>query len=99
RGGGVGRCWGRRESVTGVSFSPDGKVLAVGYQERVIRLWDVATGQERQCLRGHESWVGHVAFSADGRVLASGGEDRTIRLWDVGTGQELRRLQGHEERV
>ena len=69
-------------------FSPDGKTLVSGSADCTIKLWDVATGQERAALKGHTSAVQSIAFSPDGKTLASGSEDKTIKLWDVATGQE-----------
>lgn len=65
-------------SISGVTFSPDGRLLASAADK--VRLWDVVTGDLRAIVEhGAES----VAFSPDGRLLASGGGDGTVRLWDV----------------
>jgi RNA polymerase sigma factor (sigma-70 family) len=40
--------------VASVAFSPDGKTLAAGVGDRTIRLYDVATGQERLPRLGRE---------------------------------------------
>jgi len=75
-----------------LAFAPNGKVLAVsctGTPQSLV-LWDVATGEKLQQLRGHSSGVNTVVFSPDSTLLASGGDDGTIRLWDLVTGKESR---------
>lgn len=94
----VNTLYGHTSSVKSVAFSPDGKLLASA-GSWVIKLWDVATGQEVRTLSGHSWDVNSVAFSHDGRLLASGSDDKTIKLWDVATGREVLTLTGHEGSV
>src|SRR5205823_5756901 len=84
----------------------DGKELASGGIGQTVRVWDLATGKELQCLK-HESAVVAVAFSPDGRTLATAGgqhlgekpADTDIHLWEVVTGKQRRRLAGHQNLV
>src|SRR5262249_8490074 len=78
-------CEGHRERVTTVAFAPDGRTLATGGLEEgsAIRLWEVATGQERRQLRGHQNWIYHLAFSPDGRLLGSGSRVAPALVWDL----------------
>ena len=76
---------GHTKRVTSVTFRPDGKMLASGDHEGVIRLWHVSTGEYRQIRTPHKS-VNVVAFSPDGRTIMSR-KDRDFRLWDIETGQ------------
>ncbi|MBI3248811.1 MAG: WD40 repeat domain-containing protein [Deltaproteobacteria bacterium] len=99
-------CWSPRAVLRGhtnivrsVAFSPDGSTLTTGSEDRTIRLWDVAQGQERAVLSGHTAPVHSVAFSPDGATLASGSQDHTVRLWDVARGQERAVLRGHTNMV
>jgi WD40 repeat protein len=64
-----------------VSFAPDGRVLASGGDDGLVRLWEVHSGQERVSLEWHLDSVCSVAFAPDGLTLASGSFDGTIKLW------------------
>lgn len=77
-------------------YSPDGALLAAGsggYEpDYAVRLWDVARGEVRQVLSGHEHDVNALAFSPDDRLLASGDAEGGTRLWDVASGDLLQAL-------
>lgn len=63
-------------------FSPDARSIALGGDD--VRLWDVATGSQRQ-LEVAASRVEALAWSPDGRRLATGYVDGSVRLWDLNT--------------
>jgi WD40 repeat protein/tRNA A-37 threonylcarbamoyl transferase component Bud32 len=54
-----------------VAWSADGKWIASGGQDRVVRVWDAATGKQVLALGGHARTISAVAFSHDGKRLAS----------------------------
>jgi WD40 repeat protein len=83
------------DNVFTVAFSPDGRLLATGDAEGVIRLWRVTDGKPLFVCKGHMSWVWSVTFSPDGQTLASGSNDQTLKLWEVSTGECHQTLQGH----
>ena len=85
--------------VWSVAWSPDGQTLASGSSDKSIKLWDVASGQEKATLAGHSGGVVEVAWSPDGKTLASGSQDRSVKLWDSTTGKEQATLAGHSGSV
>ncbi|MEM7801852.1 MAG: WD40 repeat domain-containing protein, partial [Chloroflexota bacterium] len=77
--------------VWAVRFSPDGKYLATGSEDKQVRLWELKTERVSCLLSGHSRGVYRIAFSQDSRLLASSSSDEKICLWEVATG----RLLGH----
>ena len=65
-----------------------GSIVSASW-DGTVRLWDAATGEVLQTLKGYPSWVyvvNSVTFSPDGKQLALASDDRTVRLWDATTG-------------
>jgi WD40 repeat protein len=85
--------------LNAVAFSPDGRRLASASDDRMIRVWDMASGQSVAILKEHSAAVRSVAFSPDGRRLASASWNQTIRVWDVASGQSVATLKGHSDAV
>jgi WD40 repeat protein/serine/threonine protein kinase len=82
-----------------VAWSPDGTRIASGAQDRVVRMWDAATGRQLWEGKGHSGTISAVAFSHDGRRLtsASGGilrnrpipPPRGVPLWPVDVEKDI----------
>lgn len=72
--------------IRSVCFSPDGRFLATGAEDKLIRVWDIQSRTIRNHFAGHEQDIYSLDFARDGRTIASGSGDRTVRLWDIEQG-------------
>lgn len=86
-----------RGTIATSALSPDGKHVATGGMDGIIRVWDAESGDFQRALVGHGSYVYGLSWSPDGKTLASAGSfDGTAKLWDAATGMTLRTLRGHK---
>jgi WD40 repeat protein len=82
-------------SVTDVSFSPDGQLLASTDSSGSIQVRLNADGRLIHRCIGHNNWVWQASFSPDSRLLASCSSDQTVRIWDTHSGNCLCVMEGH----
>jgi WD40 repeat protein len=66
------RLEGHTLDVMAVAFAPSGKELASAGWDGTIRVWDLAIGRCRRCIRTGNDHVLDIAFSPDGQFLAAG---------------------------
>ncbi|RMZ83798.1 hypothetical protein DV738_g1003, partial [Chaetothyriales sp. CBS 135597] len=69
--------------IRSVCFSPDGKLLATGAEDRKIRVWDIESRRIRNTFDGHDQDIYSLDFARSGRLIASGSGDKTVRLYDI----------------
>jgi RNA polymerase sigma factor (sigma-70 family) len=115
------------EGIVRIAFSPGGRTLASVsryrhpsnmraidekiHTVRMVRLWEVATRQERLQIKaairpsettfqdGVHHKIESVAFSADGRLLILGNGDGALALWDLATATRLREFPAHKDKI
>lgn len=87
------------DSVTSVSWSERGNLVAVGTHKGLVQVWDVTASKRINTLDGHTARVGALAWNGD--ILSSGSRDRHIFQRDVRTPCIVpeRRLAGHRQEV
>ena len=78
-----------QEPGRAITFSPDGKSLAVGGWSKKVSLWDVGKRKLIGILGEHQGPVLSIAWSAKSNLLATGGSDRDVILWDMNKKNEL----------
>jgi RNA polymerase sigma factor (sigma-70 family) len=81
------------------SFTVDGNLLAVGFDNGLVGLWDTTNNRECWSHTHHTGEVRALALSPDDKFLATAGKDGAILLWDVAQGTVTAKLKGHEGEV
>jgi WD40 repeat protein/mono/diheme cytochrome c family protein len=73
------------DTVYGVSWAPDGSMVAVGCGDNTVRGINPDNGKQVLQMGTHSDWVLGTVFSQDGLHLASVGRDMTVKLTEVQT--------------
>jgi WD40 repeat protein len=75
---------GHTDVLTSMAYSPDGRFLLTGSQDKSLKLWSITTGTiVRTIANAHDAYVYVVAYSPDGKKIASGSYDGTVKVWDA----------------
>ncbi|CAL8144107.1 unnamed protein product [Orchesella dallaii] len=78
-----------------VTLEPGNEWFATGSADRVIKIWDLASGRLKLSLTGHVSTVRGLVVSPRHPYLFSCGEDRQVKCWDLEYNKVIRHYHGH----
>jgi WD40 repeat protein len=90
---------GHSNVVQSLAFSPDGRLLISGGQDKTAILWDVEQGTLLRRLEGHTDHIYGVDFTPDGARVVTASYDMTLRLWNVADGALLGEMRGHKDKI
>ncbi len=71
------------DTLYGVSWSPDGKLIAFGCPDNTVRAIEASSGKQVLQMGSHSDWVLSTAFSVKGDHIISGGRDMSVKLTEV----------------
>ncbi|QIW96437.1 hypothetical protein AMS68_001955 [Peltaster fructicola] len=74
-------------------------LVAAGYSDGSIRIWDALSGQIVLNFNGHRSAITQLRFDSDGARLISGSKDTDIIVWNLLSETAEFRLRGHKDQI
>jgi WD40 repeat protein/tRNA A-37 threonylcarbamoyl transferase component Bud32 len=80
--------------VKSIAVSPTGKTVAAACLDRLVRVWDVASGDLTATLVGHGGNVNSVKFVSETSIV-SAGRDSVICAWDIASARRTQVFRGH----
>jgi WD40 repeat protein len=88
------------DEILCLALSPDGKKMASGGCDRIVRVWDLAADYKlEQTVENHADWVFGVAFTADSKRLLTCSRDKTAKVWDLTTKESVMTFPDHQNGV
>ena len=83
-----------RGYIRAVAVSPNGKLVATGGNDLVVRIWSADTGELVRELTGHKRHIYNLAFHPNGQHLVTGDLMGVLKKWDVRTWKQVFEFQG-----
>ena len=87
------------ESVTGVSLSPDGRLVAVALMDTTVKVFFVDTLKMFLSLYGHKLPVTSLDISGDSGLIATVSADRNMKIWGLDFGDCHKSIFCHDDTV
>ena len=81
-----------KEEVTKLTFSPDGRLAALGYTDGSFALWNVKEKKTISKVTGQHKSINDLQFSHNGQFLATvGGMDNQVKIWNLKSTDNIQR--------
>ncbi len=87
---------GHAGKVMCLAVSADGKRLVSGSEDKLVKVWEVQSGDSTLSLSGHTDAVLAVAINDEGTQVASASADGMVKVWDIESGLPIYTLTGHK---
>lgn len=90
---------GHSDTVYGICFSPDAKMIVTGSADKLVKIFEVPSGKFVNQFSGHKHHVLAVGWEASGQLLASAGADKTIKIWQWQDERLIRTIKAHDKEI
>ncbi len=83
------------DTLYGGSWSPDGKIIAVGGADNALRAFDAESFRQVVYMAAHGDWIRGTVFSNDGKSILTASRDMTVKMTDIATQRFLGNVTTH----
>jgi WD40 repeat protein len=80
---------GHQGPVNAVAFSPDGKIIASGSDDKSIIIWNLKTGEKISTIQGFKDGVKQLVFSPEGDKILAADRSGNLQLFEINSGNEI----------
>ncbi|OWB83102.1 hypothetical protein B5S33_g1731 [[Candida] boidinii] len=87
------------QQVVSLEYEPNSNIVASGYEDGSIKIWDITSSSVVINFKGHKSAVTKMKFDKSGTRLVSGSKDTTVIVWDLVGEEGLFKLKGHRDQI
>lgn len=70
-------------AVRSIDLTADGKFIATGGDDKLVKIWSMPDGKRLHTLKGHRQRVTDVAVSPSGAIVVSAANERVTRIWKI----------------
>ncbi|OWF42493.1 U3 small nucleolar RNA-interacting protein 2-like isoform X2 [Mizuhopecten yessoensis] len=90
---------GHTEHILCLAISSDGKYLASGGLNKLVRIWNPDDCTHVHFFPGHKDAISSLAFRKGTHQLFSASHDRSVKVWNVEDRTYIETLFGHEDSI
>jgi WD40 repeat protein len=85
------------QTVYAVADIPNSQLAVTASEDKLVRLWDLKTGQVLKKMGGHTSQVMGLAVSRDGQMIATGDKNGELIIWNGKNGEPITKaIKAHD---
>lgn len=87
------------KDINALSVAPNDSIFATASYDKLCKIWDLETGEQKATLANHRRGLWDVAFCQYDKLLATCSGDKTIKLWSLDNFAVVKTLEGHNNAV
>lgn len=87
------------KDINALSIAPNDSVFATASYDKVCKIWELDSGEQKATLANHRRGLWDVAFCQYDKLIATCSGDKTIKIWSLDTFAVVRTFEGHNNAV